>query len=64
MPERIEVTLKEQLLDAEGESLRLKAKNYFDIDLHRVRTVHIVTIDADLTDDQVETVRTEVFTNR
>ena len=63
MPQRIEVTLKEQLLDAEGESLRLKARNYFGIDLHRVRTVHVVTIDADLTDDQVETIRTELFTN-
>ena len=63
MPQRIEITLKEQLLDAEGQSLRLKAKNYFDIDLHQVRTIHIVTIDADLTADQVERVRTEIFTN-
>ncbi|WP_319408664.1 AIR synthase-related protein [uncultured Desulfosarcina sp.] len=63
MPQRIEVTLKEQLLDAEGQSLRLKAKNYFDIDLHQVRTIHIVTIDADLTTDQVERVRREIFTN-
>jgi phosphoribosylformylglycinamidine synthase II len=63
MPQRIEVTLKEQLLDAEGQSLRLKAKNYFDIDLHQVRTIHIVTIDADLTADQVERVREEIFTN-
>jgi phosphoribosylformylglycinamidine synthase subunit PurSL len=63
MPQRIEITLKAQLLDAEGQSLRLKAKNYFDIDLNQVRTIHIVTIDADLTDDQVERVRTEIFTN-
>ncbi|BBO72551.1 phosphoribosylformylglycinamidine synthase subunit PurL [Desulfosarcina alkanivorans] len=63
MPQRIEVTLKEQLLDAEGQSLCVKAKNYFDIDLHRVRTIHIVTIDADLTPDQTETIRTEIFTN-
>ena len=63
MPQRIEITLKEQLLDAEGQSLRLKAKNYFDIDLHQVRTIHIVTIDADLSTDQVERARTEIFTN-
>jgi phosphoribosylformylglycinamidine (FGAM) synthase PurS component len=63
MPQRIEITLKEQLLDAEGESLRLKAKNYFGVDLHRVRTVHVVTIDADLTDAQIERARTEIFTN-
>jgi phosphoribosylformylglycinamidine (FGAM) synthase PurS component len=49
MPQRIEITLKEQLLDAEGQSLCHKAKDYFDIDLHQVRTINIVTIDADLT---------------
>ncbi len=63
MPQRIEITLKDQLLDAEGQSLRLKAKTYFDIDLRRVRTIHIVTLDADLTADQVERARTEIFTN-
>ena len=63
MQQRIEITLKEQLLDAEGQSLRLKAKNYFDIDVHRVRTIHVVTIDAELTPGQVEQVRTEIFTN-
>jgi phosphoribosylformylglycinamidine (FGAM) synthase PurS component len=41
MPQRIEITLKEQLLDAEGQSLCHKAKDYFDIDLHQVRTIHI-----------------------
>jgi phosphoribosylformylglycinamidine (FGAM) synthase PurS component len=39
MPQRIEITLKEQLLDAEGQSLCHKAKDYFDIDLHQVRTI-------------------------
>jgi len=63
MPHRIEVTLKEQLLDAEGQSLRQKAKDYFDIDLQQVRTVHIVTIDAGLTAEQVERIRAEIFTN-
>jgi hypothetical protein len=42
---------------------RLKAKDYFDIDLHQVRTINIVTIDADLTADQVERIRTEIVTN-
>ena len=63
MPQRIEITLKEQLLDAEGQSLCHKAENYFDIHLHQVRTIHILTIDADLTADQVERVRTEIVTN-
>ena len=63
MPQRIEITLKEQLLDAEGQSLCHKAENYFDIHLHQVRTIHILTIDADLTTDQVERIRTEIVTN-
>lgn len=63
MPHRIEITLKEGLLDAEGESLRSKAKAYFDIGLQRVRTVHVVTIDAELSVEQVERARLEIFTN-
>ncbi len=63
MPYRIEITLKEQLSDAEGESLCLKAKNYFNIDFQDVRTIQIITIDAALTDEQVETVQREIFTN-
>ena len=63
MPQRIEITLNGDLLDAEGESLRHKAKNYFEIDIEAVRTIQIVTIDAGLTSDQLETVKSEIFTN-
>ncbi len=63
MPQRIEITLKDDLFDAEGEGLRLKARNYFGIEIDSVRTISIVTIDAELSDDQVETVRREIFTN-
>ncbi|PIE67440.1 MAG: phosphoribosylformylglycinamidine synthase [Deltaproteobacteria bacterium] len=63
MAHRIEITLKDQLLDAEGEGLRRKARDYFGIDLDRVRSVHIVTIDAELSEDQLETARTQIFTN-
>ena len=63
MPQRIEVTLQAELLDAEGQALAHKAKNYFGIELEQVRTVHVTTIDADLTDAQVERVRAEILTN-
>ncbi len=63
MPYRLEITLKSELFDAEGEGVRQKAKNYFGIELSRVRTVYVITIDADLTADQLKTVQTEVFTN-
>jgi len=63
MPFQLEITLKPHLLDAEGETIRRKARDYFGIDLSSVRTVHIVTFDADLTDEQLEVLRQEVFTN-
>ena len=46
MPHRIEISLKPDLFDAEGEALRLKAERYFGFQLNSVRTVHVVTIDA------------------
>jgi len=63
MPHRLEITLKPELFDAEGEGLRQKAGDYFNIRLEKIRTVHILTIDADLTPGQLETIRTEVFMN-
>jgi len=63
MPHRLEVTLKPELFDAEGEALRRKAWDYFGIQLDTVRTVSIITVDADLTPEQLDTIRREVFTN-
>ena len=63
MAYRLEITLKQELPDAEGEGIRQKAKNYFGIEIDRIRTIHVVTIDADLSPDQLSTVQTEVFTN-
>ena len=63
MPHRLEITLKSDLFDAEGERIRQKAFNYFRIKLDQVRTVHVVTIDANLSFEQLETIQTEIFTN-
>jgi len=63
MPSRLETSLKSELFDAEGEGLRQKAKNYFGIKIDRIRTVHVLTIDADLSDNQLKTIQTEIFTN-
>ena len=46
--------LKPGLFDAEGQGIRHKAKDYFGIMLEEVRVVRIITIDADLSDEQVE----------
>ncbi|MEA1949276.1 MAG: AIR synthase related protein, partial [Thermodesulfobacteriota bacterium] len=63
MPYRLEIALKSELFDAEGNGIRQKAKNYFGIDLVSVRCVYIVTIDADLSKNQLKTIQTEIFTN-
>ncbi len=63
MPHRLEITLKPDLTDAEGEAIRRKAKDYFNIALDSVRTVHILTIDADLSAEQLTTLQHEIFTN-
>lgn len=63
MPARLEIALKDHLLDAEGEGIRHKASDYFGIQLSRVRSVHILTIDADLYPRQLKKIQTEIFTN-
>jgi len=63
MPHRLEIALKPELFDAEGEGVRQKAKNYFGFEIDEVRTVNIIIIDADLSSDQLKTVQNEIFTN-
>ncbi len=63
MPHRLEVTLKPELFDAEGQGICQKAKNYFGIELERVRTIQVLTIDANLTESQLTFIQQEIFTN-
>jgi phosphoribosylformylglycinamidine synthase II len=63
MARRLEITLKPELRDPEGEGLRARAREYFGIQLEYCRTIHVLTFDVDLTDDQFETARTDIFTN-
>ncbi len=63
MPHRLEIALKENLFDAEGEGICRKAKSYFGIEMDCVRTISVVTIDAGLSDEQLRAVQTEIFTN-
>ncbi len=63
MPARLEIALKDHLIDAEGEGIRRKAANYFGMQLSRVRSIHILTIDADLSPEQLKQIQTEIFTN-
>ncbi len=63
MGSRLEVALKEHLRDAEGEGVRKKALEYFGIDAREIRVIRVLTIDADLRREQLETLRTALFTN-
>ena len=63
MPHRLEVTLKPELFDAEGDSLRVKAERYFGIKIESVRTIRVLTIDCPLSFEKLEKIRGELFTN-
>ncbi len=63
MPSRLEITLKPDLFDAEGAAICGKANDYFGLGVESVRTVSILTFDSQLTADQLEAIRTEIFTN-
>ena len=63
MPRRLEIALKPELVDAEGQGICSKARNYFGIELQQVRTVSILTFDADFTEKQLARLQTEIFTN-
>jgi phosphoribosylformylglycinamidine synthase len=63
MPHRLEVALKSDLIDAEGDGIRQKAQNYFDIHLEHVRTIQVLTIDAELSESQLNSLKEEIFTN-
>ncbi|KPK14327.1 MAG: phosphoribosylformylglycinamidine synthase, partial [Nitrospira bacterium SG8_3] len=59
MPARLELTLKPDLFDAEGASICRKANDYFALNIESVRTVNILTIDVDLTQDQCRAIQEE-----
>jgi phosphoribosylformylglycinamidine synthase II len=63
MVSRLEIRLKKGLVDSEGMNLRRKAKDYFGFEVEDIRVIKVLTIDADLDDNQLETIRKEIFTN-
>ncbi|MCD6353185.1 MAG: phosphoribosylformylglycinamidine synthase [Proteobacteria bacterium] len=63
MAKRLEVALKPDLFDAEGESIKIQARDYFGIDLESVRLINIITIDAPLDFQQMKEIQTNIFTN-
>jgi len=48
MPARLEIKLKNNLLDSEGMTIKRKAHDYFGLDVGDIRVIRVLTIDADL----------------
>jgi len=63
MVSRLEIRLKKGLHDAEGAGIRRKAREYFGFEVNDIRVIRVLTIDADLSSDQLEKIRAEIFTN-
>jgi len=63
MVSRLEVSLKPELLDAEGASVKAKAKDYLGLEAEDIRVIRVLTIDAKLDPDQLEAARIRIFTN-
>jgi len=60
----LEVTLKQELNDPEGNRIKKKAKDYFGIKLDDVRTVDVKTIESErLNEENLEDIRKNIFTN-
>jgi phosphoribosylformylglycinamidine synthase subunit PurSL len=63
MPHRLEIALRPELFDAEGDGVRRKAKDYLGLEIRSIRSIQVVTIDAGLSDGQLKTIQAEIFTN-
>ena len=63
MAARLEIALKKHLFDPEGASLRRKIHDYFGWRVDQVRVIHVLTLDTDLSREELELVRKELFTN-
>jgi phosphoribosylformylglycinamidine synthase len=63
MARRLEIALKPELFDAEGAGIKHRAKDYFELELDYVRTSTVLMFDVNLSDEQFEEVRTNIFTN-
>ena len=46
-----------------GKASAAQAREYFALEFSRLRVIQVLTFDADLTPEELEAIRTEVFTN-
>jgi phosphoribosylformylglycinamidine synthase len=63
MLSRLEIRLRQELRDAEGEGIRRKAREYFALEVKEIRVIRVLTMETSLTEEQLARVRTEICTN-
>ncbi|MDD2903910.1 MAG: AIR synthase-related protein [Syntrophales bacterium] len=63
MAVRLEIGWRPELADAEGEAVRRQAREYFGLEIERVRVLKLLMLDLDLAEPELEAVRTQVFTH-
>ena len=63
MAHRIEVGMKAGLADPAGRDVRARIAEDLDLTVDDVRAIDVYTINADLTAEEVDRVRTELFTD-
>ncbi len=63
MAVRLEIGWRPELTDAEGEGVRRQAREYFGLEIERVRVLRVLMLDLELSPAELEAVRTEVFTH-
>lgn len=61
MVKRLEVKFKDGIYDARGDYVKRKIKEYFKLPVEDVKEIDVFTIDVDLTDEQFEKIRNEIF---
>ncbi len=54
MPHRIEVCFKDSVKDALGEKVQRRIRDVFDLELSRVATAEVYTVDFEITPDELE----------
>src|SRR6266542_5714480 len=63
MPLRLEVTFQPNYRDPLGETVQRSIMEDLGLGVERVRTIDVYTIDVDLTAEEIEKVRRELFTD-
>ncbi len=63
MANRIEVAMQTHCPDPAGDALKARLAEDLHIEVDKVRVINVYTVHADLTEDELNTVRTELFTD-